>query len=143
MKVLVSACLLGLRCRYDGRSKANPAIIRLAAEHTLIPYCPEIYGGLPTPREPSEIRGGRVFTRSGTEVTAQFEKGAAEAVLLAGALGCTCAILQDSSPSCGVGTVYDGTFTGTPVPGDGLTANALRNANLRVVPASEAAEKGL
>ena len=143
MKVLVSACLLGLCCRYDGCAKANPAILRLAAEHTLIPYCPEVYGGLPTPREPAEIRAGRVFARSGADVTAKYEKGAAEAVLLANTLGCACAVMQDRSPSCGAGVVYDGTFTGTLTPGDGFTVKALRAANVRVVPASQAAEKGL
>ncbi len=143
MKILVSACLLGLSCRYDGRSKENPAILRLAADHTLIPYCPEIYGGLHTPRDPSEMRDGRVFSKSGADVTAQFEKGAVEAVLLAKTLGCDCAVLQDKSPSCGVGTVYDGTFTGALVRGDGLTAKALRDAGVRVLAATAAAAQGV
>lgn len=89
MKILVSACLLGLHCRFDGAAKSDPAIIALSGEHVLIPYCPEVYGGLPTPRDPSEIRDGRVFAKTAWEVTVVFEKGAAEAVLLAKTLGCT------------------------------------------------------
>jgi len=143
MHILVSACLLGLRCRYDGGAKADPAIAALSDTHTLIPFCPEVYGGLPTPREPSEIRAGRVVAKGGADVTTQFALGAAEAVLLARALRCTCAVLKDNSPSCGVGTVYDGTFTGTLTAGDGLTATALREAGLCVLPASAIGTEGL
>ena len=143
MRILISACLLGLHCRFDGAAKPDPATLALSGEHVLIPYCPEVYGGLPTPRDPSEIRGGRVFAKNGAEVTVAFEKGAAEAVLLAKALGCDCAVLKDKSPSCGVGEVYDGTFTGTLVSGDGLTAKALRDAGLRVLAASEVNLRGL
>lgn len=140
MKILVSACLLGLSCRWDGHTNQNESVLALRAQHTLIPYCPEIYGGLATPREPAEIRGGRVYTRSGVDVTAQFEQGAAEALRLCRTLGCDCAVLADRSPSCGVGWVYDGTFTGALVPGDGLTASALREGGVRVLPASQAAD---
>ena len=103
MRILVSACLLGLACRYDGCANKNEAVIALGAIHTLIPFCPEIYGGLPTPREPAEIRNGRVVTVSGRDVTASFEKGASEAIRLARLLDCRCAVLQDRSPSCGCG----------------------------------------
>ncbi len=142
MKILVSACLFGLCCRWDGRSKENEAVLALGARHTLIPYCPEIYGGLATPREAAELQGDRVCTRGGADVTAAFEKGAAEAVRLCRTLGCACAVLADRSPSCGVGQVYDGSFTGTLVPGDGLTARALKEMGLRVLPASQAADAG-
>ena len=128
MKVLVSACLLGMACRYDGRTKENADVIRLAKRYTLIPYCPEIYGGLATPREPSEIRDGRVYTKSGVDVTAQFEKGAAEGLRLCRSLGCDCALLQDQSPSCGCGVIHDGTFGEGLVEGDGVDHQASQGA---------------
>ena len=137
MKILVSACLLGVYCRYDGSAKLDEAVKALAERHTLIPFCPEIYGGLPTPREPSEIRGGKVFTRSGRDVTAEYEKGAAEALRVARMLGCECALLQDRSPSCGIGRVHNGLFDGGLVEGDGVTARLMREAGIRLVPASQ------
>lgn len=140
MKLLVSACLLGLCCRYDGAGKPNPAVQALAQRHTLIPFCPEIYGGLPTPREPAEIAAGRVKTKSGLDVTAAYEKGAREALALAKQLGCDGAVLQDRSPSCGVGVIHDGSFAGGLTEGDGLTAELLQSEGLRVWPASRAAE---
>ena len=140
MNVLVSACLLGMGCRYDGKSKENPDVLALRKTHTLIPFCPEIYGGLATPREPSEIRDGRVITRSGGDVTEAFRRGAAEAQRLCEALNCSCALLQDRSPSCGCGLIHDGTFTDGLVEGDGLTTARLREHGVRVLPASRAAE---
>lgn len=140
MKILVSACLLGVYCRYDGSAKLNDAVKALSERHTLIPFCPEIYGGLPTPREPAEIRDGRVYTRSGKDVTAQYEKGAAEALKVARMMGCECALLQDRSPSCGIGRVHNGLFDGGLADGDGLTARMLREAGIRLVPASQAGE---
>lgn len=140
MKILVSACLLGMSCRYDGASKENAEILNLSAKHSLIPFCPEIYGGLPTPREPSEIRDSRVYSKSGADVTEAFERGAREALRLARALGCDCALLQDRSPSCGIGAVYDGSFSRKLTAGDGLTARLLTENGLRVLPASRAAE---
>ena len=124
MKLLVSACLLGVCCRYDGGSKAYPGIEQLARQHTLVPVCPEQLGGLPTPRPPAERRGDRVVTRSG-DVTEQYRRGAEEALKLCKLLGCEAAVLKERSPSCGRGAVYDGTFTGTLVPGDGVTAELL------------------
>ena len=101
MRLLVSACLLGVCCRYDGQSKANEAVLRLADKHELIPVCPEQLGGLPTPRPPSEIRQGRVINRMGQDVTAQYQKGAEEALRLCRLLHCDAAILKARSPSCG------------------------------------------
>ena len=124
MKLLVSACLLGVCCRYDGDSKAYPGIEQLARRHTLVPVCPEQLGGLPTPRPPAERRGDRVVTRSG-DVTEQYRRGAEEALKLCKLLGCEAAVLKERSPSCGRGAVYDGTFTGTLTPGDGVTAELL------------------
>jgi len=140
MKILVSACLLGVKCRYDGAEKLNEAVAGLAEKHELVPFCPEIYGGLPTPREPSEIREGRVYTRSGRDVTAEYEKGAEMALRIARMLGCECAVLQDRSPSCGIGTVHNGLFDGGLVEGDGKTAELFRRAGIRLVPASRVDE---
>ncbi len=133
MRILVSACLLGVRCRYDGESKACPAVLDLAKEHELVPVCPEQLGGLPTPRTPAEIQGERVVTRDGRDVTKEYQKGAEEAARLYQLLRCDCAILKARSPSCGCGQVYDGAFSGTLTPGDGVTAQALKRLGVRVM----------
>ena len=132
MRILGSACLLGCRCRCDGASKPVAGIEMLAACHTLVPVCPEQLGGLPTPRPPAERRGDRVVTRGGGDVTAQYCRGAEEALRLCRLLGCQAALLKERSPSCGCGAVYDGSFTGTLVPGDGVTAELLRQAGVPV-----------
>ena len=125
MKILVSACLLGVRCRYDGKSKPHPAVERLMEQHTLIPVCGEILGGLPTPRVGAERQGARVVTADGRDVTAAYRRGAEEVLRLAERYGCTAAILKERSPSCGHGAVYDGTFSGKLTAGDGVTAELL------------------
>ena len=137
MRLLVSACLLGCPCRYDGASKPCPAVLALAERHELVPVCPEQLGGLPTPRPPAERREDRVVTQSG-DVTEQYRRGAAEAVRLARLLRCDGAVLKEKSPSCGRGAVYDGTFTRTLTPGDGVTAEALLAAGIPVYGESEA-----
>ena len=126
MKYLVSACLLGIPCRYDGQAKPCEAVIALAKTHTLIPFCPEIYGGLATPRTPAELRCGRVVTKDGRDVTENYVSGAAIGLSLYRTLGCDGAICKAKSPSCGVGAIYDGTFTDTLIPGDGVTAALFR-----------------
>ena len=128
MRLLISACLLGCRCRYDGASKTQPWVAALAERYELVPVCPEQLGGLPTPREPSERRADTVVSRSGADVTAQFRRGAEQALHLARLYGCKAAVLKERSPSCGSGEVYDGTFSGRLTPGDGVTA-ALLKAN--------------
>lgn len=133
MKILVSACLLGLKCRYDGNDGYCEAVAALARNHQLVPACPELLGGLPVPREPAELSGGRVVTKGGRDVTAQFEKGAAETLKLAQEERCACAILKSRSPSCGAGKVYDGTFTGTLTNGDGVAAKILRENGVTVL----------
>jgi len=140
MKILVSACLLGVSCRYDGAEKLNECVAELAKKHELVPFCPEIYGGLATPREPAEIVGGRVMTKSGKDVTTEYEKGAQMALKMAQMLGCECAVLQDRSPSCGIGTIHNGLYDGGLIEGDGRTAELLRKHGLRLVPASRANE---
>ena len=113
MRVLVSACLLGVSCRYDGKSKTYELMDQLCRRHEVVPVCPEQLGGLPTPRTPAERRGERVVTRDGGDVTAQYLRGAREVLGLAQSLGCTVAVLKERSPSCGAGQIYDGSFTGT------------------------------
>lgn len=124
-KVLVSACLLGVRCRYDGRSVPCSALLQRLDELDAVPVCPEILGGLPTPRTPSERQGDRVTAKDGRDVTAQYRRGAEEALRLAQLFGCRYALLKERSPSCGCGKIYDGSFTGTLTDGDGTAAELL------------------
>ena len=137
MKILVSACLLGVKCRYDGRDNFFEKLSALKEKHTLIPICPEIMGGLPTPRAPSEVRDGKVFSNTGADVTENFRRGAAEALRLAEFFGCECAVLKERSPSCGLGSIYDGTFSKTLVPGSGVTAALLTENGITVYGESE------
>ncbi len=131
-KILVSACLLGVSCRYDGSAKPNDMVIALKDKYDLIPVCPEIMGGLPTPRPPAEILCGNVINRSGEDVTAAFKKGAGETLYLAGLFGCKKAVLKENSPSCGFGMVYDGTFSKTLVDGSGIAARLLSENGVEV-----------
>ena len=137
MTILVSACLLGCPCRYDGTAKADPRVLALMERHTLIPVCPEQLGGLPTPRLPSERREGGVFDRGGKDVSVQYRQGAEEVLRLARLYGCTHAVLKERSPSCGSGTIYDGTFTGKVIPGDGVASERLRAAGVSLYGESE------
>lgn len=133
MNVLVSACLLGVGCRYDGAGKPMPRLAQLlAAPVHLVPFCPEIYGGLPTPRVPAERKNGGVWTRDGRDVTAAYQRGAQEALRLCRLMGCTHALLKERSPSCGCGAIYDGSFTGTLIPGRGVTAELLQDNGITV-----------
>ena len=113
----------------------------LAKDHALIPVCPEQLGGLPTPRIPAEIRGEQVVNREGKDVTKAYKKGAEETARLFQLLNCDCAILKARSPSCGCGQVYDGSFSGALVPGDGMTARALKALGVPVT--TEEALSGL
>ena len=140
MTILVSACLLGCPCRYDGKSKPNDGVLALMEHHTLIPVCPEQMGGLATPRPPAERKGDGVFTENDTDVTTQYRRGAEEALRLARLYGCTCAILKERSPSCGSGQIYDGSFSRTLIEGDGVTAALLKQNGIAVYGESEVAE---
>jgi uncharacterized protein YbbK (DUF523 family) len=131
---LCSACLLGIKCRYDGLSSDNSDVIKLAAEETLIPVCPEQLGGLGTPREVSEIRNGRVISIKGEDVTASFEHGARETLKIAKLYGIREAILKQKSPSCGYGMIYDGTFSGKLIKGNGITAELLSQNGIKIIP---------
>ena len=130
--ILVSACLLGTPCRYDGAGKADMRVLALAKKRLLIPVCPEQLGGLPTPRPPAERVGERIVTSSGADVTVSFLRGAEETLRLAQFFGCKTAILKARSPSCGFGQIYDGTFSGTLVSGSGVTAALLRQNGIAI-----------
>ena len=134
-KLLISACLLGVECKYSGGSNALPeeTIEKLRTRYRLIPVCPETAGGLPTPRDPSERLGERVVSCRGADVTAQFKKGAEAALTLARRYGCTTALMKEHSPSCGSGLIYDGSFLGKLVKGDGCAAELLKAAGVSVV----------
>lgn len=125
MKILVSACLLGLPCRYDGKSKPCEKVMELQKEHELIPVCPEIYGGLPTPRPPAERQGERVVNQIGEDVTAQYRRGGECALELARQFGCRHAVLKAKSPSCGKGRIKNGRFDGGLTEGNGVAAQML------------------
>lgn len=142
MKLLISACLLGVACRYDGASKGLPedTLRALMARHTLVPACPEQLGGLPTPRAPSERRGSCVVMRTGADVTDAYTRGAQQTLALAQRFGCTAALLKQRSPSCGKGEIYDGTFTGTLTPGDGVAAALLSAHGIRIYGEDDVAE---
>ncbi len=135
--ILVSACLAGLPCRWNGEHRSDEAVVRLVRAGRAVLICPEQSGGLPTPREAAEIAGGRVLTKSGRDFTAAFELGARIALEVARTYGCRRAILKSRSPSCGVDTVYDGTFSGTVVAGDGVAAALLRKNGIDVVTEEE------
>ena len=124
-KYLISACLCGENCRYDGGRFDYPALRRLAEEGVALPYCPEHQGGLPIPRKPCEIVGDKVLAADGTDCTAEYTRGAEGALALCREYGLTAAILKESSPSCGSTLIYDGTHTGTKIPGMGLAARLL------------------
>jgi uncharacterized protein YbbK (DUF523 family) len=131
-KILISACFLGINCKYDGTSNKNEKILKLAKDFILIPVCPEILGGLPIPREPVEQKGKRVITKSGKDVTKYFEKGAKEVLKIAKILKIKKAILKQRSPSCGSGQIYDGTFSGKIIKGDGVTTKLLKKNKIKV-----------
>ena len=124
-KLLISACLLGRNCKYNGGSNYTPLVEELKKRFDLVPVCPECLGGLPIPREPSERVGDKVLSRAGADVTAAFQRGAEKALAIARREGVKRAVLKERSPSCGCGSIYDGTFTGAVVPGNGLAAELL------------------
>ncbi|MEU7183501.1 MULTISPECIES: DUF523 domain-containing protein [Streptomyces] len=143
--ILVSACLRGVPCRYDGRHKVSSEFEEAVAGREVIAFCPEVAGGLATPRRPAELVGGdghdvldgtaRVVEDTGRDVTAEFVDGAQRALAAARHGGCTEALLMPRSPSCGRGVVYDGSFAGELVPGDGVTAALFERNGIAVRPA--------
>lgn len=140
--LLISACLMGFECKYSGGSNAldGEKLEALKESFRLIPVCPESAGGLPTPRPPSERRDGKVINKLGQDVTEEYRKGAETALYLARRYGCACALLKERSPSCGSGEIYDGSFTGTLIPGDGVAAEKLKLAGISVYGESKTEE---
>ncbi|MDO9577738.1 MAG: DUF523 domain-containing protein [Candidatus Cloacimonadales bacterium] len=131
--ILVSACLAGIKCKYDGKDNAHEKIIELVRQGLTIPVCPEQLGGLPTPRPPSEITGQNVITIDGINVTENFQKGAEETLRIAKLVNCKKAILKQRSPSCGFGFIYDGTHSGKVIEGNGITAELLHKNGIKIL----------
>lgn len=131
--ILVSACLLGENCKYSGGNNRREAVCRFLEGKDYIPFCPEQAGGLPTPRLPSERRDGRVVSSGGEDVTQAFCLGAQRAMDTCREYGVTLAILKQGSPSCGSRYIYDGTFSGKKIPGQGVTAELLMENGIQVV----------
>lgn len=131
--MIVSACLAGFPCRYDGKSKPCAEVVELVKAGKAIPVCPEQLGGLPTPRPPCEILAGRVVDRNGADRTESFQQGAQAVLALAQTYGAAQALLQNRSPSCGTGWIYDGTFSKTLIAGDGITARLLQENGIQVI----------
>ena len=132
MKIMVSACLLGRRCKYNGGDNFNEALARFLEDHDVVPVCPEMAGGLSVPRRPSEIVNGVVMSDAGENVDAAFRAGAAACLQIAKDEGIDLAILQPRSPSCGVHQIYDGTFSGRLTAGSGVFAALLKEHGFRV-----------
>jgi uncharacterized protein YbbK (DUF523 family) len=140
---LVSACLLGVNCNFEGKNWLNPKLLEEFRKGDLFPICPEVLGGLPVPRTPAEIQNGdgsdvlngeaKVINEKGVDVTDQFVKGAQEALRIAKSVGAKEALLTEKSPSCGCGRIFDGTFSGKFVEGDGVTAALLKKNGIKVV----------
>ena len=131
--IIVSMCLAGVSCNYKGETWPHQKVMDLVDQGRAIPVCPEQLGGLTTPRAPAEQLGGKVITKDGRDVTAEFAKGAQRTLLIAQQVGAEVAILKARSPSCGKGMVYDGTHTGTLVAGNGETAGLLIKNGIRVL----------
>jgi uncharacterized protein YbbK (DUF523 family) len=130
---ICSACLMGINCRYDGGNNRNEKLIKLAKAEIIIPICPEQLGGLATPRPPAEKVENSILTKSGEEVTAAFQKGAEEVLKICQFYKISEAILKQRSPSCGCGQIYDGTFSGNMIEGDGITTSLLKKHGLRII----------
>ncbi|BEP28619.1 2-thiouracil desulfurase family protein [Helicovermis profundi] len=131
--ILVSACLLGINCKYNGENNKNQKVIDYVLGKKFLPICPEQLGGLTTPRLPAEIIGDKVFLTNGEDVTSKFEKGSLEIMKYTELLPIDFAILKDGSPSCGSEFVYDGNFTGTKIKGEGITTEELRKKGVKVI----------
>ncbi len=139
-KILVSACLMGYDCRYKGDNCKNQRLLDLGKDSILIPVCPEQLGGLATPRLPGEITGGKVLASDGSDITEQYRRGADFALAVAKANNVDFCILKANSPSCGKGMIYDGTFSGNKIEGNGVAAQKLLEAGFTVYNENEITE---
>ena len=140
MEILVSACLLGKNCKYNGGNNLNQNVLDFIEGHEVIGVCPEQLGGLATPRLPAEIVDGVVTNKEGISVDAEFRKGAQEALAVALEKKVDLAILQSRSPSCGVKEIYDGSFSGKKIKGQGVFAKLLTMHGIKVLDAEDVAE---
>ncbi len=131
--IIVSACLLGVNCKYNGSSNYNAKIEQLKEKYNMIPVCPEVMGDLPIPRTPSEIVGDRVINKVGNDVTNNYLDGANKVLKIALENSVKLAIFKAKSPSCGSGKVYDGSFTSTLIDGDGVTSRLLKEYGIRIL----------
>lgn len=130
MKIAVSACLLGHNCKYNGGNNRSQKVLRFVEGHEVIPVCPEVTGGLPTPRIPVELRNGRAINANGEDVTDFFQTGTEKTMTRLAGEHIDLAVLQPRSPSCGCKQIYDGTFTKTLIDGKGMFAQALAEAHI-------------
>ena len=133
MKIAISACLLGKNCKYNGKNNYNASLCRLLEGHEIVPICPEMMGGLPSPRTPCEIIDGKVMGKDGKDYTENYVRGSQIAYDLV--QDCDLIILQKRSPSCSNSQIYDGTFTGRLISGKGIFANLLKNQNISILEA--------
>ena len=132
-KILVSACLLGINCKYSGSNNLNEKVLEYLKDKEVIPICPEILGGLSTPRPSSEIINDKVINNKNEDVTKEYKKGAEESLKLAKLFNVKKALLKAKSPSCGCGKIYDGTFKGILVDGDGITTRLFKDNGIEVI----------
>ena len=132
-KIIVSACLLGRNCKYSGGNNRNEAVLSYVTGREVIPVCPEVAAGMPVPRPPVELREGRVISCEGKDLDAVYRAGVARTLEMLAGEEIECAILKAKSPTCGVHEIYDGTFSGKKIKGQGLLAKALRRAGVRVI----------
>ena len=132
MKIAVSSCLLGIKCKYNGESNFNIKIDKLREKHTIVPICPEVLGGLSTPRVPSEIIGSKVINQNGVDVTLNYINGAKKALDILKENNIDVVILKSKSPSCGKDYIYDGSFTHTLVNGDGITTHLFKKNGIKI-----------
>ena len=132
-KILVSACLLGENCKYNGKNNRNKKVLEYIKDKEVIPICPEVFGGLSTPRIPSEIKGDTVINKEGNDVTKNFMDGAYKTLSIAKKYNIKKAILKQKSPSCGCGKIYDGNFNGNVIDGDGITTRLLKENNIEIL----------
>lgn len=130
--VLVSACLLGQNCKYNGGNNYNQAVVDFVSDKDVIPVCPEVAGGLPVPRNPVELSDGRVFDANGQNYNQEFQAGIDRTLASMAGKDIDLAILQSRSPSCGVNQIYDGSFTGKKIAGRGLFAQKLKELGYEV-----------
>jgi len=137
---LISACLIGENVTYDGTNNYHKIAKELFDKGLAIPVCPEVMGGLPTPRVPSEIVGEQILSKEGIDVTTFFEKGAKKTLQIAKENNVSIAILQARSPSCGSHHIYDGTFSGSLIEGEGITTALLREHGIQVITIDEFVE---